>query len=207
MAKFDCYGGEPPYPPEYDNFPPEEDVPTFKISEVDECGHESFGQFGRCLYKYTDCGPWVVAILPDGTEIYYEDQKAYELPIDTEVRALKVGSIVEGSEYYVGPFEITDPKEFWPTVEAVDNEASAAWDHFNHAWFRLFVGDEPVGWAKAGWEDEDCEGLDDRQKSVLIRWLERYGYEQSKSWLEPYKKMRVLCTNIWVQQEENEFFY
>lgn len=183
---------------------------VFKISDVDECGHENFGRFGRCIYKYTDCGPWVVAVLPNGEEIYYESKEAYELPIDTEVEALKVGSIVEGSEYYVGPFDVIDPKDFWQTVEAVNDEASAAWDHFNHDWFSVFKGEDRAGWAKAGWEDEEYFGeeLSEREQAVLIRWLKRYGYEQQReSWLAPYKKMRVLCTGIWVQQEEFEFTY
>ena len=182
---------------------------VFKISEVDECGHENFYQFGRCLYN-TDCGPWVVAVLPDGTEIYYDSDEGSKLPIDTEVDYLQVGSIVEGSDYYVGPLDVTDPKDFWDVVKAVNDEACAAWDHFNHDWLSVFKGDEPAGWAKAGWDDDEYfgEGLTEKEQRVFIRWLKRYGYEsQRQSWFGPYKKKRMLCTNIWVQQEDPEFTY
>lgn len=103
-----------------------------KISDYDSCGHEHFHEFGRCLYKYTDCGPWVTAVLPDGREIYYEDKEAWELPMDTEVECLRVGSIVEGSEVYVGPYDVEDPKEFWKVVEDVNQQAIDAWEECNN---------------------------------------------------------------------------
>lgn len=122
-----------------------------KISEYDECGHENFHEFGRCLYKYTDCGPWVVAVLMDGQEIYYDNKEAWELPMDTEVRYLKVGSIVEGSDVEVGPYEVEDPKEFWKTVKDINDECDFFWRRDNLDHFRLLRKDKCIGYLECGW--------------------------------------------------------
>lgn len=39
---------------------------------LDSHGYESPYQFGRSLYKYTDCGPWTVFLTPDGEKVYYK---------------------------------------------------------------------------------------------------------------------------------------
>lgn len=99
-----------------------------KLSRLDECGHQTFASFGRCVYKYTDCGPWIVAVLRNGKEVGYTDPAADTLGMNTDVRAIKVGSIVEGSDAEIGPYEVTEAEDFWPTVERVNREASDAWD-------------------------------------------------------------------------------
>ena len=110
---------------------------SFTLSEIDDCGHDSFYDFGRCLYKYTDCGPWVTAVLLDGTEVYYEDREARELPMSTVVDHVKVGSIVEGSDVYVGPFDVHDPKKFGKVVESIDDEADFYWKRDNTYLFTI----------------------------------------------------------------------
>lgn len=103
-----------------------------KISDFDDCGHDSFGDFGRCLYKYTSCGPWVVAVLMNGKKIYYEDKEAWKLPMDTEVQCLRVGSIVEGSGVEVGPFDVHNPKDFSNIVSHIDAECAFIWGEENN---------------------------------------------------------------------------
>lgn len=91
----------------------------------------TFADLGRAVYKYTDCGPWIVAVLLDGSEVYYTSPEAHALSMDTVVRAIRVGSIVEGSDADVGPYEVTRARDFWPTVERVNEEAVIEWHDAN----------------------------------------------------------------------------
>lgn len=133
-----------------------------KISDFDDCGHDSFGEFGRCLYKYTDCGPWVVAVLKDGREIYYGDKEAWELTMDTEIKCLRVGSIVEGSDVEVGPFDVEDPKEFSATIKQIDEECTFFWRRDNLDHFYLKRKDDFIGYIVCGWGEFELE-LDDNR--------------------------------------------
>lgn len=128
-----------------------------KISDFDDCGHDSFGEFGRCLYKYTSCGPWVVAVLPGGREVYYESKEAYELPMDTEVECLRVGSIVEGSDVYVGPFDVSDPKDWDGTIKQIDDECDFYWKRDNLDHFNLLRNGAPIGGVICGWGEFELE--------------------------------------------------
>lgn len=92
---------------------------------------ETFAELGRAVYKYTDCGPWISAILADGTEVYYGSVEAQALSMQTVVRAVKVGSIVEGSDVEIGPYMVTRARDFWKTVEQVNREASDEWEIAN----------------------------------------------------------------------------
>lgn len=133
-----------------------------KISDYDDCGHEHFHEFGRCLYKYTDCGPWVTAVLPDGREVYYDDKEAWELPMDTEVKCIRVGSIVEGSDVYVGPYDVEDPKEFSKTVKDIDEECTFFWRRDNLDHFRLIRAGEVIGYITCGWGEFELEGTGEK---------------------------------------------
>lgn len=65
-------------------------------------------------------------------EIYYEDKEAYDPPIGAI--GVKMGSIVEGSDYCAGPYELFFPfsaDEFWKMVEGIDNECKEAWEEAN----------------------------------------------------------------------------
>jgi len=85
----------------------------------------TLAQFGRVVYKFTDCGPWIAAVMPDGTETYYEDGD--EVLPDDEIQGLKIGSIVEGR----GPYLTKTVEEFWETLERVNDEASDTWEESN----------------------------------------------------------------------------
>ena len=92
---------------------------------------ENFAAFGRAVYKYTDCGPWVAAVLPNGNEVYYADLNGLKLKMSTRVVAVKVGSIVEGSDACIGPYRVTDPADFEATLQQVSAEANEAWHEAN----------------------------------------------------------------------------
>lgn len=130
---------------------------SFKLSVIDECGHSNFYQFGRCLYKYTGCGPWVVAVLLDGTEVYYKSAEGDALSMDTVVDYVKVGSIVEGSDVEIGPYEVHDPAEFWDTVTTVDEEASFYWDRDNTQLFEIERDGYTTVYVRNRWGDIEWE--------------------------------------------------
>ena len=133
-----------------------------KISDYDSCGHEHFYSFGRCLYKYTDCGPWVVAVLMDDREVYYEDKEAWELPMETEVKYLRVGSIVEGSDVEVGPYDVEDPKEFSKTVKDINDECTFFWRRDNLDHFRLIRGGKDIGYITCGWGEFELGSIGEK---------------------------------------------
>ena len=91
----------------------------------------------RSIYKYTACGPWLSVQLHDGTCVHCD--KLHTVG-NGNVRALLVGSIVEGSDAEVTAdpidlLEYDDPAEavrvFNATVEWVNGEACALWDAAN----------------------------------------------------------------------------
>jgi hypothetical protein len=105
-----------------------------EFSESFGCGNDSFSKFGRSIYKYTPCGPWLVAVLLDGDEVYYEDGKADTIKPDTEIAAIKVGSIVEGWDCDgVGPILVQDPKNLAEAITDVNDAASAIWEEVNES--------------------------------------------------------------------------
>ena len=101
------------------------------LRDFDFIGVENFAQFGRAIYKGVSCGPWIVAILPDGEEVYYEDEKARTITSDTEIVAVKVGSIVEGSDAEVPAVLVDDPCELVDTIEEINNQAKEMWEEAN----------------------------------------------------------------------------
>lgn len=156
---------------------------SFKLSEIDDGGHETFYRFGRCLYKYTDCGPWVVAVLLDGTEVYYESAEGNALSMDTVVDHVRVGSIVEGSDVEIGPYEVTDPKDFYKVVEQVNDEASFYWDRDNT---NLYEVERPgyttvyfrESWGDITWED----GYPFWIRKTHFKELVRLALEEYEDW-------------------------
>ena len=123
---------------------------------------------GRCLYKYVDCGPWTVFLVhgieatddrpwvPDG--VYYEDKEAGDYIY--HCYGIKVGSIVEGSDVEVGPFEMVFPfsmEKFWKAVDEINEEAKFYWERDNSQWFLVISpkGKEYYGhetWGDITWD-------------------------------------------------------
>ena len=62
---------------------------------LDHYGATNVEQLARALYKSTDCGPWLSVQLHDGSWTHAGDLAGVE---NGNVRSLKVGSIVEGSD-------------------------------------------------------------------------------------------------------------
>ena len=92
--------------------------------------------FRSSIYKYTECGPWLSVRLHDGTVRHCDQLQGIE---NGSVRALLVGSIVEGSDAEVTAdwidLLIEDPDEavlkFNAAVEWVNDEACALWEEAN----------------------------------------------------------------------------
>lgn len=93
----------------------------------------------RSIYKYTECGLWLSVLLHDGTWKHCDQLHGIE---NGNVRALLVGSIVEGSDAEVTADQIDlltfdDPADavrtFTDAVAWVNDEACALWDEANES--------------------------------------------------------------------------
>jgi hypothetical protein len=114
-------------------------------------GYVSMWYMGRSIYKHVPCGPWISYVFSNGETLHYEDALA-RAPVECKwpivqwvkqlikgVRpkqciAIKVGSIVEGSDAEVGPMSLTlplDMNDFWLVVAEVNGEASLLWEEAN----------------------------------------------------------------------------
>lgn len=108
----------------------------------------NFARFGRSIYKYTDCGPWIKAVRWNGQEVYYEDKEAQEIGPDHRIQAMLVGSIVEGWDGDgVGPIEVTDPKLLFQAIEEVNEACGLIWKEVNENedWNDMYVVDIACG--------------------------------------------------------------
>lgn len=92
----------------------------------------------RSIYKYTECGPWLSVLLHDGTWRHCGQLEGID---NGNVRALLVGSIVEGSDAEVKGkvldlINFESPEDavaaFNREVEEVNAEACALWDEANN---------------------------------------------------------------------------
>lgn len=82
------------------------------VAALYECDVELLN---RCVYKYTDCGAW----------------------IEWDDSGIRLGSIVEGSDDGVGPFNLRFPftkKAYWNTLQRIEDDAAAAWAEANDDW-------------------------------------------------------------------------
>lgn len=98
---------------------------------------ENVADLYRTLYKYTDCGPWLSVLLHDGTWRHSHELDGIQ---NRDVRALLVGSIVEGSDAEVTGCEVDlikfdEPEHavaaFNHEVDQVNTYACALWDEAN----------------------------------------------------------------------------
>jgi len=102
-------------------------------------GDGSPGAFGRSIYKYTDCGPWVSFLVPGAWlgRVYYTERAAYGWGPrlwGARCTGISVGSIVEGSDAEVGPVRLYFPftnEQLWDAVQEINDEACAFWDEAN----------------------------------------------------------------------------
>lgn len=102
---------------------------------LDRYGALSLYQFGRNLYKYTPCGPWVVFIVRDikTYDVYYESTEHHDFDFN-KCEGIKIGSIVEGSDVEVGPVELKfpfHPNELEQALNDINHEADFYWRRDN----------------------------------------------------------------------------
>jgi hypothetical protein len=147
-------------------------------------GSDNLYDFGRSLYKAIDCGPWTTALLRDGAEVYYGD----DLPVGFDplnVTALKIGSIVEGSDVEVGPVTLTFPfseEEFNDAVESINNEAKFYWERDNLDTYRIEIDGVEVFTDVGGFQIPDApEGVDSAKWSRLLEHLNDVTIEENES--------------------------
>jgi len=166
------------YPPEYDH----ENLDNSLLAEAFPDA-KGLGDLYRQTYKYTPCGPWLSAqiqyikvIEPDDFDDYPHEQMVtewvhsdglYRLGTWADmnangvlVKALMVGSIVEGCDHGTGEYELEvkhldeEPNEFaerfYKTVDEVNAEADSIWNDTH--------GCETCAkhWHEEGWEDVDA---------------------------------------------------
>ena len=118
-------------------------------------------QWGRTMYKYTDCGPWTVFLTDECGEIYYESKEANDEET-AHIIGIKIGSIVEGSDVEIEPVTLRfpfNPEEIDDAINDINDQASFYWDRDNSDFFYVT---SPRGtpytvkntWGEVKWEDK-----------------------------------------------------
>ena len=93
----------------------------------------SLFELGRLLNKYfykgTDCGGWL-----ELEQWPYLDINPNTGIDETDVKAVIIGTIIEGSDAELGPYRFEFPINrdmFWQQVEDMNQEAAALWEEAN----------------------------------------------------------------------------
>ncbi len=121
-------------------------------------------QWARGFYKYTDCGPWASFHIRGGEDpVYYEHNKVDELVLNDNCTGIRFGSIVEGSDVEVGPFDHMFPfsaDDFDNDVDRMEKETSFYWhrDNDDHYVLQGTPDTEPEycfedSWGSFNWHD------------------------------------------------------
>lgn len=158
---------------------------TRKTMTVDEfVGYavDSFGDWGRSVYKYTGCGPWTVALLPDGRELYYEDREAYEYKGDQPIVGVRLGSIVEGWDGELPPYDCYTREEFDKALEELEDITSNIWELANGDFFSINRDGKSIGTAQNVWGDIKIEvdGLNSKERRRLRRFIEGASWHDTR---------------------------
>jgi hypothetical protein len=126
--------------------------------------------FGRSLYKYTDCGPTTSFLVADEEPVCYGDKEARTNgPWTKNIIGLKIGSIVEGSEVEVGPEELLFPfsqKDLDKAVNNINEEASFYWKRDNTDNYLIKKNDKNV--AFTSWTEWDSKPFWDKDFSKHV---------------------------------------
>ena len=103
-----------------------------KFNELNFYEMPTFAEFGQRAYDWNACGPWAVAILADGTEVYYEDDEAYDIGPDTELKGIKIGSVVEGYDGVLPNVTCTDRTELMLAYDVIGEACSTIFGYLEH---------------------------------------------------------------------------
>lgn len=111
---------------------------------LSKLGYETPAALGKAFYKYVSCGPWISFTVQDvpATTTGAIDIPAIENSISpshtfdhNKCVGIKFGSIIEGSEAEVGPYELRFPFEadqVYKILCMIDEEADYLWDRDNN---------------------------------------------------------------------------
>lgn len=135
-------------------------------------------QFGRSLYKYTACGPWIQFLLADDTSVYYESEKANETDWFDQCVGIRIGSIVEGSDVEIDEEPLMFPfteEQLDATVKGINEAADFYWKRDNSTYYSVFnaAGErllycQWIAWDDAPtYEDTGEEDFTDEQAKAL----------------------------------------
>ena len=118
--------------------------------------------------------PWVVA-LPDGRELYYEDKEAWEYAGDQPIVGVRLGSIVEGWDGELPPYECYNREEFDKALEELEETTSYIWELANGDFFIINRDGHNLGGAQNIWGDVKLEvdGLTSKEMRRLRRFIEK----------------------------------
>ena len=124
-------------------------------------------QWGRALYKYTDCGPWTVFLTANG-EFYYESDEA-NAEDTSNIIGIKIGSIVEGSDVEIDPVTLMfpfDPEEVDKVLEGINDEAKFYWERDNYQWLNIKSPRGTMYFCRGEWFEFKWEGKKPSKKVV-----------------------------------------
>lgn len=87
-------------------------------------------EFGQEIYKWHE-GLSVSVTLPDDRVVNSDEPLALVITSEFTIKSVLIGSIVEGSEVEVGPYEATTPQEYTVLLERVKKETDFYWNRDN----------------------------------------------------------------------------
>ena len=149
---------------------------TMTVNEFVGYEVESFAQWGRAVYKWTDCGPWTATLLPDGREVYYEDAEAREIKGTDLIVGVRLGSNVEGWDGELPPYYCYSREEFDKALEELEEITSNIWELANGDFFIVHKDGANIGGAQNIWGDVKIEvderAINSKERRRLRRFIE-----------------------------------
>ena len=102
---------------------------------METLGVDSPSSFGRAIYRWVDCGPWMDFLVEDGKTYYYSDEGTDEAVTNDNCVGIPIGSIVEGSDAEIAAEVLEFPftnEELWDLLDDINEQACYEWDIANN---------------------------------------------------------------------------